>query len=170
MKTTQPRNDILTLPMHVLVNKIKNKEISSQELLELQLEHISEYNPSINAVVTINEEHAHEKAMKADEALQKGEDCGPLHGLPITMKDAYEVKGITSTGGSAKWKEHIPKTDAVVADRLQQAGAIVFGKTNVPFLSGDWQTYNDIFGVTNTPWDHPGVQRQQFLRVFLLRR
>ena len=153
MKTTQPRNDILTLPMHVLVNKIKNKEISSQELLELQLEHISEYNPSINAVVTINEEHAHEKAMKADEALQKGEDWGPLHGLPITMKDAYEVKGITSTGGSAKWKEHIPKTDAVVADRLRKAGAIVFGKTNVPFLSGDWQTYNELFGVTNNPWD-----------------
>ena len=137
MKTTQPRNDILTLTMHALVNKIKNKEISSQELLELQLEHISEYNPSINAVVTINEEHAHEKAMKADEALQKGKDWGPLHGLPITIKDAYEVKGITSTGGSAKWKEHIPKTDAVVADRLRKAGAILLVKVPATIITSD---------------------------------
>ena len=153
MKTTQPRNDILTLPMHVLISKIKNKEISSQELLELQFEHIAEYNSSINAVITIDKERALTKAMEADKALQQGEDWGPLHGLPITIKDAYEVKGITTTGGSKKWKEHVPKTDAVVAARLQKAGAIVFGKTNVPFLSGDWQTYNELFGVTNNPWD-----------------
>ena len=153
MKTTQPRNDILTLPMHVLISKIKNKEISSQELLELQLEHISKHDPSINSVVTINEEHARTKAMEADKALQQGEDWGPLHGIPITIKDAYEVKGMRSTGGSPKWKEHIPNKDAVVVDRLRKAGAIVVGKTNVPLLSGDWQTYNELFGVTNNPWD-----------------
>ena len=132
MKSTQPRNDILTLPMHVLIGKIKNKEISSLELLELQLEHISKHDPSINSVVTINEEHARAKAMEADKALQQGEDWGPLHGIPITIKDAYEVKGMRSTGGSPKWKEHIPNKDAVVVDRLRKAGAIVVGKTNVP--------------------------------------
>jgi len=153
MKSIPPRNDILTLPMHVLIGKIKNKEISSLELLELQLEHISKHDPSINSVVTINEEHARAKAMEADKALQQGEDWGPLHGIPITIKDAYEVKGMRSTGGSPKWKEHIPNKDAVVVDRLRKAGAIVVGKTNVPLLSGDWQTYNELFGVTNNPWD-----------------
>ena len=153
MKTPSPRSDILTLPMHQLISKINNKEISSQELLEIQLEHISEHNASINAVITINKDLARKKAIEADEAMQKGENWGPLHGLPITMKDAYEVKDIISTGGSVKWKDHIPASNAVVADRLQQAGAIVFGKTNVPLLSGDWQSYNELFGVTNNPWN-----------------
>ena len=153
MKTPSPRSDILTLPMHQLISKINNKEISSQELLEIQLEHISEHNASINAVITINEDLALKKAIEADEAMQKGENWGPLHGLPITMKDAYEVKDIISTGGSVKWKDHIPASNAVVADRLQQAGAIVFGKTNVPLLSGDWQSYNELYGVTNNPWN-----------------
>ena len=153
MKTPSPRSDILTLPMHQLISKINNKEISSQELLEIQLEHISEHNASINAVITINKDLARKKAIEADEAMQKGENWGPLHGLPITMKDAYEVKDIISTGGSVKWKDHIPASNAVVADRLQQAGAIVFGKTNVPLLSGDWQSYNELYGVTNNPWN-----------------
>ena len=153
MKTPSPRSDILTLPMHELINKINNQEILSQELLELQLEHISKHNPSINSVVTIQEERARNKAIEADNALQKGESLGPLHGVPITLKDAFEVEGIPSTGGSPKWKDNIPTSNAVVADRLQQAGAIVFGKTNVPLLSGDWQAYNDLFGVTNNPWN-----------------
>ena len=153
MKLTKPRDNILTLPANILVHKIKNKEISSQELLKIQLQHISEHNASINAVITINEDLALKKAIEADEAMQKGENWGPLHGLPITMKDAYEVKDIISTGGSVKWKDHIPASNAVVADRLQQAGAIVFGKTNVPLLSGDWQSYNELFGVTNNPWN-----------------
>ena len=153
MKTPSPRSAILTLPMHELINKINNQEISSQELLKLQLEHISKHNPSINSVVTIQEERARNKAIEADNALQKGESLGPLHGVPITLKDAFEVEGIPSTGGSPKWKDNIPTSNAVVADRLQQAGAIVFGKTNVPLLSGDWQAYNYLFGVTNNPWN-----------------
>ena len=121
MKTPTRHSDILTLPMHQLIDKINNKEISSQELLEIQLEHISKHNPSINSVVTIDEELALKKTIEADNALTKGESWGPLHGLPITLKDAYEVKGIPSTGGSSKWKTHIPAKNAVVADRLQQA-------------------------------------------------
>ena len=82
MKTPSPRSDILTLPMHELINKINNQEISSQELLELQLEQISKHNPSINSVVTIDEELALKKTIEADNALTKGESWGPLHGLP----------------------------------------------------------------------------------------
>ena len=85
MKTPSPHSDILTLPMHKLIDKINNQEISSEELLELQLEHISKHNPSINSVVTIQEERARNKAIEADNALHKGESLGPLHGVPITL-------------------------------------------------------------------------------------
>ncbi|MED5316915.1 MAG: amidase family protein, partial [Candidatus Neomarinimicrobiota bacterium] len=144
----------LTQSASELVQQIKNKDISAVELLEKHLDRIGAVNPDINAVVTLDEERALERAAAADEALEKGADWGPLHGLPMTVKDAYEVEGIVTTGGSPKWKDHVPQRHAEVVERLTAAGAIVFGKTNVPYLSGDWQTYNEIFGITNNPWDH----------------
>jgi len=144
----------LTQSASELVKQLKNKNISAVELLEAHLDQISSINPDINAVVTLDEERARERAAAADKDLEKGIDWGPLHGLPMTVKDAYEVAGIVTTGGSPKWKDHVPQVNAEVVDRLTNAGAIVFGKTNVPYLSGDWQTYNEIFGVTNNPWDY----------------
>jgi len=144
----------LTQSASELVQQLKNKDISAVELLEAHLDQIGAVNPEINAVVTLDEDRARERAAAADEALKKGEDWGPLHGLPMTVKDAYEVEGIVTTGGSPKWKDHVPQRHAEVVQRLTAAGAIVFGKTNVPYLSGDWQTYNEIFGVTNNPWDY----------------
>ena len=144
----------LTQSASELVKQLKNKDISAVELLEAHLDQISSINPDINAVVTLDEERARERAAAADKDLEKGIDWGPLHGLPMTVKDAYEVAGIVTTGGSPKWKDHVPQVNAEVVDRLTNAGAIVFGKTNVPYLSGDWQTYNEIFGVTNNPWDY----------------
>ena len=144
----------LTQSASELVQQLKNKDISAVELLEAHLDRIGAVNPDINAVVTLDEDRARERAAAADEALAKGADWGPLHGLPMTVKDAYEVEGIVTTGGSPKWKDHVPQRHAEVVQRLTVAGAIVFGKTNVPYLSGDWQTYNEIFGVTNNPWDY----------------
>ena len=144
----------LTQSASELAKQLKNKDISAVELLEAHLDQISSINPDINAVVTLDEERARERAAAADKDLEKGIDWGPLHGLPMTVKDAYEVAGIVTTGGSPKWKDHVPQVNAEVVDRLTNAGAIVFGKTNVPYLSGDWQTYNEIFGVTNNPWDY----------------
>ena len=122
----------LTQSASELVKQLKNKNISAVELLEAHLDQISSINPDINAVVTLDEERARERAAAADKDLEKGIDWGPLHGLPMTVKDAYEVAGIVTTGGSPKWKDHVPQVNAEVVDRLTNAGAIVFGKTNVP--------------------------------------
>ena len=123
----------LTQSASELVQQLKNKDISAGELLEAHLDRISAVNPDINAVVTLDEDRARERAAAADEALENGVDWGPLHGLPMTVKDAYEVEGVVTTGGSPKWKDHVPQRHAEVVQRLTAAGAIVFGKTNVPY-------------------------------------
>lgn len=133
-----------------LVEKLKKKEISSLELLEAQLEQIEKENPKINAVVTLDADRAIEKAKKADNTKNKK---GALFGLPITIKDAFEVEGIRSTGGNPSWENNIPKKNAEAVQNLVNEGAIIFGKTNVPYLSADTQSFNDIFGTTNNPWD-----------------
>ena len=133
-----------------LVKKIKSKEISSFELLNALLEQIEKVNPKINAVVSLDQERAIEKAKLADNTKNKD---GLLFGLPMTVKDAYEVEGIVSTGGNPAWKEHLPQKNAEAVQKLTDSGAIIFGKTNVPFLSADIQSFNDIYGVTNNPWD-----------------
>ena len=133
-----------------LIKKIKSKEISSVELLNAFLEQIEKVNPKINAVVALDQERAIEKAKLADNTKNKE---GLLFGLPMTVKDAYEVEGSVSTGANPAWKEHLPQKDAEAVQKLTDSGAIIFGKTNVPFLSADIQSFNDIYGVTNNPWD-----------------
>ena len=90
---------------HELVDLIKKKELSSIELLETLLKRVEQVNPDLNAVVTLDADRAMDKAKKADEALSKGEDLGPLHGMPMTIKDAYSVEGVVSTGGNPSWKD-----------------------------------------------------------------
>jgi len=136
-----------------LINSIKGRKISSVELLEALLNRIESINPKINAVVTLDSDRAMEKAKKADEDLISGKSWGLLHGLPMTVKDAYEVEGIVSTGGNPIWKNNIPSKNAEAVQRLVNEGAIIFGKTNTPLNSADIQSYNDIYGTTNNPWD-----------------
>ena len=136
-----------------LSQMIRDGEISSFELLEMYLSRIEKFNEGINAVVTLDVDRARKKARQADELLSKGELLGPLHGIPVTIKDAFETAGLRTTSGASKLKEYIPSTTAVAVQRYMDAGAIVFGKTNVPIFCGDLQTYNDLFGVTNNPWD-----------------
>jgi amidase len=114
---------------------------------------VTRLNPSVNAVVTLDLDRAMEKACLADEATAKGDRLGPLHGLPITVKDAIATAGIRSTGGAPELAHNVPLVDAPVVSRVTAAGAIVFGKTNVPKWSGDIQTYNELFGTTSNPWD-----------------
>ena len=106
----------------------------------------------MNSVVTRDLDRARAAAAAADEAAARGEWLGPLHGLPVTIKDAIEVGGMRSTGGAVELADHIPAADAPAVAHLEAAGAVVFGKTNVPRWSGDIQTYNAIFGTTNNPW------------------
>ncbi|HET6834830.1 MAG TPA: amidase family protein [Acidimicrobiales bacterium] len=148
-----PSDDVLTWTAGRLAGAVRRREIASRELLSLALDRIDRINPKLNAVVTLDAERAGLQAATADEATAHGETIGPLHGLPITVKDALETAGLRSTGGAVELTDHAPAADASAVARLRAAGAVVFGKTNVPRWSGDLQTYNEIFGTTNNPWD-----------------
>ena len=140
-------------PARDLAAMIRRKEISSRELLDYFLGAIATKNEALNAVVTLDEENARKAAAEADDAIARGDAVGPLHGLPMTIKDSFETVGVRTTAGSPEFSEHIPKRDADAVARLRHAGAVVFGKTNLPFMAADIQSYNDVFGCTNNPYD-----------------
>jgi len=142
-----------TWPARRLAAAIAGKQLASRELLQTFLDRIERVNPALNAVVTLDTERAMRAASAADQAVAQGRPLGPLHGLPVTIKDAIEVAGLRSTGGAVELSGHVPQADAVAVARLRAAGAIVFGKTNVPRWSSDIQTYNELFGTTSNPWD-----------------
>ncbi len=136
-----------------LVRALRERELSSRELLEHYLARIERLNPALRAVVSLDAERARGRADQADAARARGETWGPLHGLPISVKDCFETQGLRTTAGSPNLAEHVPTRDAVAVERLRGAGAIVFAKTNTPSLAMDWQTYNPVFGTTCNPWD-----------------
>ncbi len=117
------------------------------------LDQIERVNPAVNAIVTLLPERAMEGAAAADEAMARGEPVGPLHGLPIAHKDLVDTAGIRTTYGSPIFRNHVPKRDALIVERLRAAGAITIGKTNTPEFGAGSQTYNEIFGETLNPYD-----------------
>jgi amidase len=135
------------------VRALKVGIISSRELTGHVYSRIKKYNPKINAFVTLIEEQAMARAKQADEALAAKKVWGPLHGLPILIKDGFATAGVRTTAGSKRFENYVPKEDAVAVARLKQTGAIIIGKTNVPEFLLDWQSYNEIVGTTNNPWD-----------------
>lgn len=136
-----------------LVRSIKSRRVASRELLELYFDRVDRFNPAINAIVVQQREHARARADQADVALARGEDWGPLHGLPMTVKESYNLKGLPTTWGIPAMQGNIAAADALPVQRLAASGAIVFGKTNVPIDLGDFQSYNEIYGTTNNPWN-----------------
>ena len=140
-------------PATELVAALRHGKVSSRELLDLYLERIERLNAAVNAVVTLDVERACKAANAADAARARGETLGPLHGLPMTIKDTLETAGLRTTAGAAMLASHVPARDSVVAARLRAAGAVIFGKTNTPTFAGDVQTYNPVFGVTRNPYD-----------------
>jgi amidase len=136
-----------------LASMIRRKKIGCLELLDLYLRRIERYNSKINAIVFMDVEKARIRARKADQALAKGKIWGPLHGVPMTLKDSYDVIGMPTTWGVPQYRNHFPKKNAVAVDRLLNAGVVLLGKTNVPLYLADWQTFNEIYGTTNNPWD-----------------
>jgi len=108
---------------------------------------------ALNAIVEIDIKAARSTADAADALLARGETAGPLHGLPMTVKDSFEVAGQISTGGDPTYRAHVPAADAAAVARLRAGGANIIGKTNVPLYCGDWQTYNEIHGLTCNPWN-----------------
>lgn len=135
------------------VHALRAGVISARELVAHTFSRIRKHNPKINVFITLAEEQATARAKEADEALAAGRTWGPLHGLPILIKDAFETAGIRTTSGSKTLENYIPTSDAVAVGRLKAAGAIIIGKTNMPEFAGDVQSYNAIAGTTNNPWD-----------------
>ncbi len=136
-----------------LCQSLRKREISSRELLEHFLERVARLDPALNAVVTLDAPAARRQADAADAELARGAPRGPLHGLPVTVKDSFETAGLRSTCGAQELAAHVPARDAEAVARLRAAGAIVFGKTNTPAWASDWQTTNPLFGTTRNPWD-----------------
>ena len=136
-----------------LVADIKAGAISSRELTEHYIDRIERYDAAVNAVVVRDFERALEAADAADAALARGEDLGPLHGLPMTVKEAYNVTGLPTTWGIPMFADNVATSDAAYVLRLREAGAHLLGKTNVPLDLADFQSYNDIYGQTGNPWD-----------------
>ena len=136
-----------------LTEAIAAREVSALELLDHHPERVERLNGPINAVVATNVEDARAAAQQADAALARGESMGPLHGLPMTIKDSIEVVGMPTTSGAPELREHMPERNADTVQRLAEAGAIVFGKTNLPLYAGDFQSYNEVYGTTNNPWN-----------------
>jgi len=146
-------NELIFLTAKELASLIQQRKASSVEVLEAHLSRIEALNRSLNAIVTLDEEQARRRANEADDALAAGKSWGPLHGVPVTIKDVFETKGMRTTSSFKPLASYVPQQDAAVVARLRAAGAIVLGKTNTPEMANDEQTNSPLFGRTNNPWN-----------------
>lgn len=128
-------------------------DVSAREVLESHLATIEAINPQVNAIVTLDVEGARRRAAQLDEVLVRSGPLGPLHGLPVAIKDTHPTAGMRTTFGSPLFADHVPAQDALIVARLKKAGAIVVGKTNTPEFAAGSQTYNAVFGATRNPYD-----------------
>ena len=157
MSTLNVTSDLYACTASELARQIRNGGCSSLEVVEAHLDRIAEVDAAINAVVTPTGDAAREAARKADAARANGESLGPLHGVPITVKDGFATKGVRTTFGLQWYGRRLdtykPPEDAPAVASLRQAGAIILGKTNLPFGSYDWQSDHPLFERTNNPHD-----------------
>ncbi len=136
-----------------LAAALRAREVGCRELLDLYLARVERLDPRVNAVVVRDFDRARARAGAADAALARGEVWGPLHGLPMTVKESFDLADLSTTWGRPELADHRAGADALAVERLKAAGAVVFGKTNVPLMLADWQSHNAIHGTTNNPWD-----------------
>src|SRR2546430_8162995 len=151
-----PEGAMLDTPFQsasALASLIRRKKIGCAELLELYLARVEKYNPTLNAIIATDLEGARKRARAADRALARKQEWGPLHGVPMTIKESYDVVGMPTTWGVPDLKGNLPPRNALAVDRLLGAGVVLFGKTNVPIYLADYQSYNAIYGTTNNPWE-----------------
>ncbi len=146
-------DEVIYASATALARAIRHKEVSSEEVVHAYLQRIEKINPHLNAVVQLTADTAREQARAADKALSKGEIIGPLHGVPMTIKDSLETRGVICTGGTKGRANFVPQEDATVVARLRAAGAILLGKTNLPEMSIGSETDNLVYGRTNNPYD-----------------
>jgi amidase len=136
-----------------LAADIRRGKLGALEALDLFLARVERFNPQLNAIVASDVEAARRRARQADAALRGGKVWGPLHGVPMTVKESYDVVGMPTTWGLAELKDNMPARNALAVDRLLGAGVVLFGKTNVPAWLADWRSFNPVYGTTNNPWD-----------------
>jgi amidase len=146
-------NELVFLSASELAEKIKSHQVTSLEVVNAYFNHIEKHNHTLNAIITLDKDAAIQRAKDADAALASGELWGPLHGVPITIKDNVATLGLKTTNSYPLTKNYVPDFDATVVARLRKAGAIILGKTNLPPLAMDFQTNSPLFGITNNPWD-----------------
>ena len=150
-------NDIVYASATRIAQAIRHKEISAEEVVQAHLDRIGQVNEALNAVVQLCADRALSEAKAADEALARGDSVGPLHGVPMTLKDSLDTEGIISTGGTKGRESFVPSEDSVVAARLRAAGAILLGKTNTPEFTLAGETDNLIYGRTNNPYNQERI-------------
>jgi Asp-tRNA(Asn)/Glu-tRNA(Gln) amidotransferase A subunit family amidase len=146
-------NDLNFISASKLADLIRMKEVSPVEVVEAYISRIEEVNPTLNAFVTTTFGSAREAARAAEQQLARGEAVGPLHGVPISVKDTIATAGVRTVAGTRLRESFVPETDAPVVTKLKRAGAIILGKTNVPELAMDYRSENLVFGRTSNPWD-----------------
>jgi amidase len=146
-------SDLVFLPAHVLARGIRDRTFSSIEIIQAHLAQIKKHNAKLNAIVTLDEERAIQRAKEADEAISRHECWGALHGVPVTIKDYIETAHLRTTANYKPLANYIPTKDATVVSRLRAAGAVILGKTNLPELSQGFQTDGKFLGRANNPWD-----------------
>ncbi len=134
-----------------LLRALATREVGALELFDAQLARVERFNGKLNAIIWTDVERARDAARALDTAPPSRTQ--PLHGLPITVKESFDLAGAPTTWGMPALKDNVARSDSVVVERLRAAGAVVFGKTNVPFALGDLQSYNAIYGSTGNPWD-----------------
>lgn len=154
---SQTAGPATTTPLHWwtardLAAAIFRRELSAREVVAWHLDRIAEVNPRLTAIVSLRPEAALDEADAADRRAAAGEPLGPLHGLPIAIKDLEDTAGIRTTYGSRAFAEHVPEADGLLVARLRAAGAIVVGKTNTPEFGVGSHTFNEVFGATRNPW------------------
>ena len=148
-----PSDELCWLPALDLARLVRDKKVSPVDVVEQALARIARLNPTLNAYCTVAEEQAREAAMAAEVSVMTGEPLGPLHGVPISIKDVVFTRRLRTTGGSRLYVDHEPEEDAVVSERLKAAGAIILGKTNTPAFGHKGITDNALFGPTGNPWN-----------------
>ncbi|MFI6875048.1 amidase [Streptomyces sp. NPDC050400] len=145
--------DLCFLDAVELADLIRRRELSAREVVAAHLDRIDRVNPAINAIVTLDPEGALAAAGRADERTASGAELGPLHGLPIAFKDTHLTRGMRTTHGSPLFADHVPDEDELLVQRIESAGAIRIGKTNVPEFAAGSHTFNPVFGATRNPYD-----------------
>jgi amidase len=146
-------SDIAFAPATTLARLVRSGKFGAAELLDLYLDRVRRFDGGLNAIVVRDIAAARKAARAVDRARAKGEALPPLAGVPMTVKESFNLKGHPTTWGDPAFKANIAAEDALAVARFKAAGAVVFGKSNVPLMLADWQSYNDVYGTTNNPWD-----------------